>query len=204
MDTIFIHGLGQKPSSWDKTVSQMKKSGQRYHCPDLFDLPHHQELTYKNVYEAFSNYCNQIPGTLYLCGLSLGAILAINYSLDYPEKVSTLVLIGAQYRMPKGLLYIQNIVFHFMPEKAFLEMGIHKKDLICLTKSMMELDFSAQLKDIQIPSYILCGGKDKANQTASKEIAAKIPGAKLFIIENTGHEANTEAPDKLAEILNTI
>jgi hypothetical protein len=40
-----------------------------------------------------------------------------------------MVLIGAQCKMPKGLLKIQNTVFQFMPESSFHNLGLSKKAL---------------------------------------------------------------------------
>ena len=34
---------------------------------------------------------------LNLCGLSLGAVLALNYAIDFPKKVNSLILIAPQY-----------------------------------------------------------------------------------------------------------
>ena len=45
-----------------------------------------------------------------------------------------------------------------------------------LTKSMMELDFSARLKDINCATLILCGKKDAANRKVAKELAENIQG----------------------------
>lgn len=50
---------------------------------------------------------------------SLGAVLTLNYAIDHPDKVKALVLIAAQYKMPKKLLKVQNMLFHLMPNSAF-------------------------------------------------------------------------------------
>ena len=82
---------------------------------------------------------------LNLCGLSLGAVIALNYAIDNPTKVKSLVLIGAQYEMPKILLEFQNIIFNLLPETSFKNIGIIKKDFIKLTNSMISLNFSKDL-----------------------------------------------------------
>ncbi len=48
-----------------------------------------------------------------LCGISLGGILALNYVLDFPDKVKSLVLIGISHKVPKVMFSIQNIIFRF-------------------------------------------------------------------------------------------
>jgi pimeloyl-ACP methyl ester carboxylesterase len=38
------------------------------------------------IYTTFVKYCNNFTDKLNLCGLSLGGILALNYTIDYPKK----------------------------------------------------------------------------------------------------------------------
>lgn len=197
MEYIFIHGLGQNSTSWSKTILHLSEPIQARSL-DLYTLLNGKELTYANLYQKFSDYCKDVAGPLSLCGLSLGGVLALNYAIDYPTKVKSLVLIAAQYRMPRKLLKLQNTVFNFMPESAFKSSGFHKKDFIQLTNSMMNLDFSQRLKDISSPALIICGKKDWANIKAGKSIAERIPVAKLMLLDGAGHEVNIENPKELA------
>lgn len=197
---VFIHGLGQNASSWDKTISKISKLS-RVYCPDLFTILNHKDSTYENLYHAFSNYCHNIAGELNLCGLSLGAILALNYAIDYPEKVQSIVLIGAQYKMPKMLLKLQNVIFRIMPKRFFTTMGFEKKNILKLTNSLIELDFTNELKNITIPTTIICGEKDNANKKAANGLNDCLPNTKFYLLKNTGHEINVEAPEQLAAIL---
>ncbi|WP_419743376.1 alpha/beta fold hydrolase [Paraclostridium dentum] len=129
MKHILIHGLGQKASSWNETISYM--TGQdTIICPELSLFIKEKDASYSNLYTAFSEYCNNISGPLNLCGLSLGAVLALNYAIDNPKKVNSLVLIAAQYEMPKTLIKLQNIVFKFIPEKSFKSMGLSRMILL--------------------------------------------------------------------------
>ena len=60
-------------------------------------------VTYKELYSAFSGECDRENEEIVLCGLSLGAVLALNYAIDHPDKVEAIVLIAAQYKMPRKL-----------------------------------------------------------------------------------------------------
>ena len=82
--------------------------------------------TYKELYTAFSEECNKEHDEIVLCGLSLGAVLALNYAIDHPNKVKALVLIAAQYKMPEKLLKFQNMLFRFMPNTMFKQFGFKK------------------------------------------------------------------------------
>ncbi|MFR4162069.1 MAG: alpha/beta fold hydrolase [Paraclostridium sordellii] len=108
----------------------------------------------------------------------MGAVLVLNYVIDTPKKVNSLVLIAAQYEMPKTLLKLQNMVFKFISEKSFKSMGMRKTDFIKLTNSMMDLNFNEGLKNILYPVLLLCGEKDKPNKKAIKNLAEMISKAK--------------------------
>ncbi len=200
MKNIFIHGLGQTPSSWEKTIAAMT-SVEDCLCPDLTQFLHNKEATYANLYQAFSRYCAEFEEAVNLCGLSLGGILALQYTIENPEKVNSLVLVGTQYVMPKRLLKFQNMVFHLMPDQAFQETGFGKKEFISLSKSMMNLDFSEALQKIECPVLLVCGKKDSANKRAAIEMRQQIPCAKLKLMESAGHEVNVDAPEKLGKLL---
>lgn len=197
MQHIFIHGLGQTSLSWQKMLTSMKDGAQAI-CPDLSEIIGNKEVTYENLYRAFSEYYKELPSPVNLCGLSLGGTIALNYAIDYPNKVKSLVLIGTQYKMPKSLLKIQNVIFRILPQYTFKSMGFQKKDVIKLTTSMIDIDFSGQLNKISCPALIVCGEKDGVNKKAAKGLSEKIEGAKLTYIENSGHAVNENNPQKLA------
>lgn len=201
MHNILIHGLGQNSSSWNKTISYMVRKDNVI-CPELSSLLKDEDMTYSNLYNAFSAYCKNISDPLNLCGLSLGAVLALNYTIDNPQKVKSLVLIAAQYKMPKALLKLQNIVFRFIPETSFKSMKMRKKDFIELTNSMMNLNFKEGLKNISCPVLVVCGEKDIPNRKATKKLAENIVKSEILFIKNANHEVNIDTPKELAEALN--
>ena len=172
---IFVHGLGQTSSSWDETVSYLE-GHIHVNCPNLFALCKVQKISYQNLYDAFKEYCDGVSGRLDLCGISLGAILALNYAIDHPEKVKSLVLIAPQYKMPRVLLKFQSMFFRFIPKQSFSKLGIKKKDAIQLINSMMNLNFSDRLNHISCPTLIVCGTKDIANRKAAKEFSQSYLG----------------------------
>lgn len=103
--------------------------------------------------------------------------------------------------MPKVLLAFQNIMFHFMPDSRFQGIGFGKKQFIQLSKSMMKLDYSAELNKISCPVLVICGEKDSANMKAARELSERVPQAEFCIIENAGHAVNADAPEQLAKVL---
>ena len=200
MKQIFVHGLGQNPTSWENIIVQLK-SAEFSVCPDLAEICQGRNATYKSLYEGFSKICDDFDEKIDLCGLSLGGVLSLNYAIEYPEKVNSLVLIAAQYKMPKGLLRFQNILFQFMPKSMFQQTGFEKREFIQLCKTMMALDFSHTIQKVTCPTLVVCGERDSANKKAAMEIVGFLKNAELQIISRAGHEVNTETPEKLAETL---
>ncbi|MCC0663073.1 alpha/beta fold hydrolase [Clostridioides sp. ZZV15-6597] len=200
MQYVLIHGLGQNSSSWDKVISYMRGQ-ERLICPELSLFLREEDVTYSNLYQSFSQYCDDFSEPLNLCGLSLGGVLALNYAIDNPSKVKSLILIATQYEMPKVLLKLQNIIFRFIPQKSFKGMGLRKKDFIELINSMMNLNFSENLKNISCPVLVICGEKDKANKKATSNIAKGIIKSEIQFVKNAGHEVNTDSPKELAKII---
>jgi len=200
MTYILIHGSGHKAASWNETISYIE-SGKEILCPDLSLILNGKEASYANLFASFSEFCNGINGQINLCGISLGGILALNYALDYPDKVKTLVLIGAPYKIPKLMFGVQNIIFRFLPKSFFEKTAFSKKDMFIFGKSIKSLNFSNRLHNIKCSTLVICGKKDGANIKSAYFLAENIMNAKLKIMNNIGHVVNEENPKALANEL---
>lgn len=200
MKYILLHGMGQNASSWDKTISYLPDTAETV-CPELSDFFREDNCNYSEMYSSFCRYCNRFPEPLDLCGLSLGAVLALNFAIDFPHRVSSLILIAPQYNMPKFLLKVQNVLFKFMPESQFKDIGLKKKDFITLTNSMMDIDFTNSLNNVNCPVAVICGEKDNVNKKAAIKLARELPNAKFITINNAGHEVNLDNPQGLANAM---
>lgn len=195
MKNIFLHGLGQNAQSWDFIKNQLPDL--KADCPDLF----HGAVSYETLFEEMEHRFMDEKEPLRICGLSLGAILALDYAIRHGKQVDSLILIGAQYQVPTALIDLQNMIFRCLPSKFFSNSGLSKDSMLCLTKSMRTLDFSRNLSKIRCPVTIVCGQKDYANLKAARALRERLPQAKLYIIPGVGHEVNQLAPDALVNII---
>ena len=199
MNLLLLHGLGQGPGSWDGVLDALGPDPGAA-CPDLFGLCGGAP-DYPALYAAFEDYAGALPAPVLLCGLSLGAVLALDYAIRCPERVAGLVLVAPQYKMPRALLRLQNAVFRIMPERAFAQTGLGKRDILRLTASMMDLDLRDGLARVDCPALILVGERDSANRKAARELAGLLPRATVREVPGAGHEVNVAAPRELAEAL---
>lgn len=197
MKTIFLHGLGQTAQNWEEVIRQTALS--EVDCPELFSLSE-GEITYFGIRNGLEKRYADITEPFCICGLSLGALLALDYAIRHNEQVAALVLIGVQYKIPSLLIDFQNLIFRCMPNKTFDDMGMSKNDVIRLAHSMRSLDFRSGLKDIKCPVTILCGEKDRANLKASRQLAELLSQSKLRIVPGAAHELNKCAPEAIADV----
>ena len=198
MKYILLHEMGQNASSWDKTISFLPNNTEAV-CPDLDVFFTEENCHYNELYGAFCDYCNNFSQLMNLCGLSLGAVLTLNYAIDFPQKVKSLILIAPQYDMPKFLLKVQNVRFKFMPESQFKDIGLTKKNFITLTNSMADMDLTSGLDKVTCPVLVLYGEKDNINKKAAVKLAQKLKNAKYDTVSNSGHEVNIDNPQGLAK-----
>ena len=198
MKTVLLHGLGQNAQDWKEVVCRLLSPD--VDCPELFASP--EEISYARLLNELERQYANSTEPLRFCGLSLGALLALDFTIRHGDKVASLVLIGAQYKVPTFLIDFQNLLFRCMPSKSFENMGLSKRDTIKLAHSMRSLDFTLQLNRITCPVTILCGEKDGANLRAAKKLNELLSQATLQIVPGAGHEINKDAPEVIAIILN--
>ena len=139
MKFLYLHGLGQKPDSWDRVIKETTVSD-RSASLSLAEMLEGKAATYGELYAAFSGECDKEHDEIVLCGLSLGAVLALNYAIDHPNKVKALVLIAAQYKMPEiqfrhRTAQADHICFFEVPEYAVSLYAEYNVQAIWLQKS---------------------------------------------------------------------
>jgi 3-oxoadipate enol-lactonase len=69
--------------------------------------------------------------------------------------------------------------------------------------AFIEMDFEADLENIQVPALLVAAEHDHGGGPlpAMREMAARIPGAELALVEGSGHICNYEAPEQVGAIL---
>ena len=94
MKTVLLHGLGQTAQDWKEVVQQLSISD--VDCPELFSSTE-DEISYLKILGDLEQRYSEVKEPLRICGLSLGALLAIDFAIRHEEKVDSLVLIGSLY-----------------------------------------------------------------------------------------------------------
>ncbi|GAB2506043.1 2-hydroxy-6-oxononadienedioate/2-hydroxy-6-oxononatrienedioate hydrolase [Corynebacterium atrinae] len=203
---IFIHGLGDSPEAWNHQVNHLPAgfTGMAIRIPGLragdeisgeFSLPAASagilsELDHRGV------------DNFHLCGLSLGAMIALQIAIDHPERVRSLTLAAGQVTPPRTVMRTQTAIMRLVPARLIARSGLRKPQLLSVLRGVAKVDFSTRLAEVTAPTLVLCGSRDRANLPAARALAAGIPDTDLHIIGGAGHQVNTQKPELFTSALN--
>ena len=80
--------------------------------------------------------------------------------------------------------------------------ALHKDSYIKAIEAMTRYEPVARLEAIRVPSLVICGDEDSLTPpSVARDMAAKIPGARLAILERAGHLSNIEQPAAFNAVL---
>ncbi len=137
-----------------------------------------------------------------LVGLSLGGVLALDLSSRDLPQLKGLVLSGTQYKLNTNLLYrLQILLFRLIPKHVFEKQGANKQHMLQIFTELKSLNLTDTAKTCPLPSLVICGSKDGANQASSKKLANLLPKGHYLEIADGGHLLNTQKPHELAEAI---
>ncbi len=224
---VLLHGMGTGASAWQPQIEMLSAT---YHVtapylPGYGPTPGPFSMSVARAKVA-SVIRKTSKSPVHLCGLSLGALVALEVAHHYPELVRSLVL-SAGYVSLSAEREAQNravaaTIRAYDPEKFRQEVlpglvsGVNEAhrevalaEIGSLTPAdlaeLLAFEFDARpwLAGIEARALVLCGANDTANLPLSQELAAELPNATFQIIENAGHVANLDAPHEFtAAMLN--
>lgn len=212
---ILLHGIGTGPSAWEPQIEAL--SGDReVLAPDLVPA-------YRRGLDAAVEEVHRIASTyrpVALCGLSLGALVALRVAAERFEEEDTLVVCAGFDKLPPGIRRrVRGLaaISRFMPQR-FLHRQLvselpepHRSralDEIAplrpreLSRLMWEAaGFEVDRGLIVAGTLVLCGERDKANLPLSRALARDAPNSTFALVPDAGHVANLDNPAAFSALL---
>lgn len=159
----------------------------------------------------------------YLCGLSLGGLVAQWCAIAYPTRIAGLLLANTAARIGSvetwgariaavragGMRAIRDAVLarflsptyrrthptHTQQLGTMLE-RVDPEGYMKACEVLRDTDLRGRVGGIHVPSLILVGALDEATPPAqAEELHAAIAGSKLFVLPDVAHLSNWEAPE---------
>ena len=197
MKLIFLHGLGQDAHSWQSVQDALSPLPS-----DSFAIFSYPSESYQEAKERLTECLQQESEPFILVGLSLGGVLALELSSQDLPHLKGLVLSGTQYKLKTNLLYrLQILLFRLLPKHVFEKQGANKQHMLQILTELKSLNLTNTAKTCQLPSLVISGSKDWANQASSKKLANLLPKGHYLEIVDGGHTLNTQKPNELAQVI---
>ena len=227
---IFVHGVGSTAAIWDSQLAAFS-GDYRCAAVELrgngaLTDPDPSLITREGFADDVLAVADRLGfDTFTLVGCSLGGVVAFELWQRAPQRFDAMVIVGSFARYPDGEKYAQTIcdaLEEATDMRAFAEtraarLGLPPerlretveqmagKSVACYRASTMATwtgDYRDVLPHISVPVLVLYGERDAIAPAAlSQEIAGAIPGARLAVVENAGHVANADAPERFNELL---
>lgn len=192
---IMVHGNEEDHRIFDNAAKILKKHYTLY----LVDSRGHGQSDKVSVYN-YQDMCDdmidfirqlELKDVSYM-GSSDGAIIGILLASQYPDRISNLIIAGANTN-PNGVI-----------DEAYQYMkAIYQKLKNPLVKLMLEQPHisNKELKQIKANTLVLAGSDDLIKLNHIKNIAKHIPNSHLMILDGEDHSSYIIHNEKIAKII---
>ena len=165
----------------------------------------------------------EIP-SVHIVGLSMGGMIAFQLALDYPEQVRRLIIVnstpalaprtvGERLRVAQRLalarLFSPERTGRFLSRRLFPKPGQEplREMLIAqwaendpqayraAMRALVGWSVIDRVGEIRCPTLVISGDRDYLPLEAKRAYTALIPGARLVVVEDSGHATPIDQPD---------
>jgi len=229
---VVIHGGGGGVNAWSANLELLTEHYTVF-APDLPGFGNSQSMNDRFSVPEYVDFIEHFTVELgldhfYLIGHSVGGGIAIQYALDYPEKIRRLVLISslflgkeiafwARYLSSPSVLrhlgiaglvmfdaltwFVRQFSFSFTLKPPFsrVQIGMGKSIMNFKGQTTILLD---QLARLVMPTLLVWGSKDSVVPVKHAYAAARvIPDCRVHIFEDGGHHIHNQKTQEFSRLL---
>lgn len=224
VELVFLHGMFGGLSNYDPLLEQL--SGYTIYVPSIpvydFDT---KDLTIPKLGQWLYGFCKQMNiQSPVLVGNSMGGHIALEYAVQYPEMISSLVLTGSSgllerdfgstcprrndreyIRKQAALTFYDDLIDDTILDEIIDVITTPAKltNLLAITRSTHQHNMEEQLPEIAHPVLLIWGRNDEITPPGVAESFHRLlPEAQLKWIDKCGHAPMMEHPQTFALYLN--
>ncbi|MDP6456465.1 MAG: alpha/beta hydrolase [Candidatus Marinimicrobia bacterium] len=226
---LFIHGLGSSTRDWE---AQTKFFSADYRVI-LIDLRGHGQSDKPKEQYSILQFSADIEAllngleieSLHVVGLSLGGVIALQFALDHPHRVRSLVLVNSFVELlfrtfsEKMEMWKRNTVVRLLGMRkmgkvlagrlfpkdsqeelrnVFIERWAenNKQSYLSAFKSMAGWSVRDRLGELHVPTLVLSAEHDYTPLNVKEAYVSQMLGAELVVIEDSYHGLPAEKPEE--------
>ena len=225
---LFLHGIGGRRQNWDAQLAFFSAhykaaawDARGYGESDDYDGPLDFAVFSQDVLRVLDHFGAQ---KAHLVGLSMGGRIARNFALHHPERVRSLVLANTspgfgvmsgeelrafveQRRSLDPEAQAKRLLGPDAPPAAYEKLvaslsAVHRESYLKTVEASVAQDLAAPIDNIAVPTLVITSTHDSLYPLrVAEDMARRIPGARLAVIERAGHLSNLERPDEFNRIV---
>ena len=228
---VFLHGIGGNRTNWH---DQLPEFGRHFHAVAWDARGYGDSGDYDGALD-FGDFAVDLARVIdhfgakqaHLVGLSMGAVIAMDFATRYRDRVATLTLCDSLpgfghlteaqrrefIRLRQEPLLAGKAPRDIAPTVARTLVGksprpgtferlvasisaLHQESYIKTITGAVNYARPLRIESIEVPVMVLVGDEDPLTPPAtSRELARRIPGARLTVIASAGHLSNIEQPE---------
>ncbi len=224
-DVVLLHGIFGSPQNWAGALHHAP-AGYRFLVPEIpiFDLPLDQ-CSIQGLASFVGGFLDRVGiESAILGGNSLGGHLALDVTLEMPERVEALILTGSSGLFERGFDTTVPIRpgedwLRRKTAEVFCNPGAVTDELIHSVRAVVEnrgrllrairtaksakrTNMGARLSEVRVPTLLLWGAEDQITPPeVAHEFHAGIAGSELVFLERCGHAPMMERPREFARVV---
>ncbi len=191
---ILLHGNGEDSFIFEKQIEYFSK---KYQVIAIDTRAHGQTERGAKPF-TFDTFADDVIGLMdslqiekaHILGFSDGGNTALHIALKYPQRIKSLILVGANLFLSGMKFTIRTIIslnYLWLCVSSLFNQEIkQKKEIWSLMVFQPQLSFR-QISAIQNPTLILVGEHDMIKESHSRKMAAAMPNAQLQILSDANH-----------------
>lgn len=222
---LLVHGAGGSSRHWEPMLKAMREMP-LVGIPVAVDLPGHGATAgcVPDSIDAVADFLNafleQLNVNQPICyvGQSMGGLIGLNFTLNYPHRVARLVLMATAARIQLHPDFLQQAMNgqwdmsllrqSFAPEipEHLQELVLHEFQYTRLKADATDfmgvssVDLSKTISALQVPTLILSGDDDVIiSPRKSTILQRQISGSRLVTLPAGGHYLHVEQSERVAQ-----
>ena len=225
---IFLHGIGGNRSNWSHQLDVFSRKfkaaawdARGYGDSDDYDGPLDFSVFSADLVRVLDFFkCEKA----HVIGLSMGGRIARNFALHHPGRVNRLVL--ANTTPGFGSLKKEQIA-KFVEDRKQLDpvaqaarlvsararpgarekleaslRAVRRESYVKTVEASVTQDLAAPIEQIRAPTLVITSEDDRLYPPEiARDMARRIPGARLAVIPDAGHLSNLEQPERFNDVV---